>query len=81
MSAQDVMTVTQAADYLGVTRQTIAMAAKRGDIGTKIDAIGTRTGWIYVFTRAELDTWNARPKHAGGRPKPKAGTLARANLA
>jgi excisionase family DNA binding protein len=75
MSTQDVMTVTQAADYLGVTRQTIAMAAKRGDIGTRMDAIGTRTGWIYVFTRDELDTWHARPKHAGGRPKEEAGQL------
>ncbi len=81
MSTQDEMTVTQAAKYLGVTRQTIATAAKRGDIGRKRDAIGTRTGWIYVFTRAELDAWHARPRHAGGRPKPEAGTLARANLA
>ena len=75
MNAQDVMTVSQAAAYLGMTRQTIAMAAKRGDIGTKIDAIGTRTGWIYVFTRDELDAWNARPRHAGGRPKEEAGQL------
>jgi excisionase family DNA binding protein len=69
-----VMTVTQAAAYLGVTRQTIATAAKRGDIGTKREALGTRDGWIYVFTPAELDTWFARPRHAGGRPKDLAGS-------
>lgn len=62
------LTVTQAAAYLGVTRQTIATAAKRGDIGSKREAMGTRDGWIYVFTTAELDTWAARPRHPGGRP-------------
>lgn len=81
MTDQTFMTVTQAAAYLGVTRQTIATAAKRGDIGTKREALGTRDGWIYVFTPAELDTWAARPRHPGGRPKEEAGPPARAVLA
>ena len=69
MPSDDVLTVTQAADYLGVRRQTIANAAKNGQIGTKREALGTRDGWIYVFTREELDTWGARARHPGGRPR------------
>ncbi len=84
MDREDLMTVTQAAAYLGVTRQAIANAAKRGEIGTKRETMGTRDGWIYVFTRSELDTWRDRPRPSGGRPagsKTDAGTLARASLA
>jgi excisionase family DNA binding protein len=72
---QKLLTVTQAAAYLGMTRQTIANAAKRGEIGAKREALGTRDGWIYVFTEDELDAWNSRPRHPGGRPKGNAGTL------
>ena len=78
MTELDIMTVTQAARYLGVTRQTIANAAKRGEIGKRQEALGTRDGWIYVFTQAELDAWRARDRHPGGRPpKASAGTQAR----
>ncbi len=69
MTDQKLLTVTQAAAYLGMTRQTIANAAKRGEIGTKREALGTRDGWIYVFTEDELNAWNSRPRHPGGRPK------------
>ncbi len=82
MVEEEVLTVTQAAAYLGLTRQTIANAAKRGEMGTKREALGTRDGWIYVFTRAELDAWNARDRHPGGRPpKAEAGTRAPAHPA
>jgi hypothetical protein len=64
--------VTQAAQRLGVTRQTIANAAKRGEIGSKREALGTRDGWIYVFTEDELEAWSNRPRHPGGRPKEEA---------
>ncbi len=67
--AEDVLTVTQAAAYLGLTRQAIANAAKQGQIGRKQDALGTRDGWVYVFTRHELDAWAVRDRHPGGRPK------------
>ena len=69
MTDQTLLTVTQAAQRLGVTRQTIASAAKRGEIGSKCEALGTRDGWIYVFTEDELDAWSRRPRHPGGRPK------------
>ena len=81
MTDQTLLTVTQAAQRLGVTRQTIANAAKRGEIGSKREALGTRDGWIYVFTEDELDAWSKRPRHPGGRPKEEAGTHARAGLA
>lgn len=81
MAEPEQLTVTQAAAYLGMTRQTIANAAKRGEIGIRREALGTRDGWIYVFSRAELDAWNSRPRHPGGRPKEEAGALARAHLA
>ena len=76
MNNEEVLTVTQAAAYLGMNRTTIAGAAQRGEIGAKQKALGTRAGWIYVFTREELDTWKARDRHPGGRPpKAEAGTL------
>ena len=70
----ELLTVTQAAAYLGMTRQAIANAAKQGQMGRKQTALGTRDGWIYVFTRAELDAWAKRDRHPGGRPKEGAGT-------
>jgi excisionase family DNA binding protein len=74
MTDTPLLTVTQAAAYLGLTRQTIALAAKSGAIGSKQPSLGTRDGWVYVFTRDELDAWASRPRHAGGRPKDYAGT-------
>ncbi len=63
------LTTTEAAEYLGVARQTVASAAKKGEIGRPHAAPGTRDGWIYMFTREELDRWKAAPRHPGGRPK------------
>jgi excisionase family DNA binding protein len=81
VTEQQLLTVTQAAQRLGMTRQTIAHAAKRGEIGAKREALGTRDGWIYVFTEDELDAWKRRPRHPGGRPKAGAGTRLRASPA
>jgi excisionase family DNA binding protein len=64
----DLLTTTEAANYLGVSRQTIASAAKQGEIGTKHDVRGARGGWIYLFTRAELDRWYGRERVKPGRP-------------
>lgn len=65
----ELLTTTKAAAYLNVARQTIASAAKRGEIGKQHPAPGTRDGWIYMFTHDELDAWSKRVRHAGGRPK------------
>ena len=73
--AHELMTSTEAADYLGMTRQHVHALTKQG--------YGTRYGPIWMFTREELDRWRAQPKKGpGGRPpKAHAGTLAQARPA
>ncbi len=66
MAELDLLTVTQAAEYLGVTRQSVHNMTKQG--------YGRRVGSMWLFTREEVDRWKAAPRHAGGRPKPGAGT-------
>ena len=75
MTQLDLLTTSQAADYLGVSRQHAHALTKQG--------YGTRYGSVWMFTREELDRWRAQPKKGpGGRPpKEHAGTLARAGLA
>ncbi len=67
MTIDELMTITQAAEYLGVTRQAVHLMTKQG--------YGQRVGSIWLFTREELERWKATPRHAGGRPKAGAGTL------
>lgn len=66
----ELLTTSQAAEYLGVTRQHAHSLTKQG--------FGTRYGSVWMFTREELDRWRAQPaKGPGGRPpKAHAGTLA-----
>ncbi len=59
----NLLTVTQAAEYLGVTRQAIHLLTKRPHPG-----LGTRYGSVWMFKRQELDTWRDRPRTQGGRP-------------
>ncbi len=61
MHSTELLTATQAAAYLGVTRQRVHLLTKQG--------YGQRVGSVWLFTRAELDRWQATPRHAGGRPK------------
>ncbi len=61
MNGTEYLTATQAAAYLGVTRQRVHLLTKQG--------YGQRVGSVWLFTRAELDRWQATPRHAGGRPK------------
>ena len=62
MSTEDLWSTQQAAEYLGVTRQSVHELAQRGQIG------GRRVGRTWVFTKAELDAWLAKPRPKGGRP-------------
>ncbi len=61
MASPNLLTTTQAADYLGITRQHAHSLTKQG--------YGTRYGSVWLFTREELDRWRAQPKKGpGGRP-------------
>lgn len=63
------LTTGQAAKYLGISRQVIAQAAKNGTLKAQEQrAPGTGTGWIYLFTREELDRWFSRERVKPGRP-------------
>ena len=69
MEPTDLLTTTQAAEYLGLTRQAIIALTKR-------QGLGRRFGHAWLFTRAELDAWRDKPRIKGGRPpKVGAGTL------
>lgn len=59
----DLLTITQAAAYLGVTRQAIHKLTKR-----PIPGLGERYGSVWMFTRVELDAWRDKPRTHGGRP-------------
>jgi excisionase family DNA binding protein len=65
----------EAAKILGVNRQRVNELARAGRLGHQV------AGRYWVFTRTELEAYKALPKSKGGRPKPEAGTLARAALA
>ena len=58
--SEDLLTVTQAAEYLGMTRQAVHLLTKQG--------LGKRYGSMWLFTRGELDEYRARPRTHGGRP-------------
>ena len=61
MHPDDLMTTTQAAEYLGLTRQAIiALTKRRG--------LGRRYGTVWLFTKSELDAWRDHPRTKGGRP-------------
>jgi excisionase family DNA binding protein len=71
----DLLTTGEAAKYLGISRQVIAQAAKDGTlIAQQHRAPGTGSGWIYMFTKEELDRWFARDRKAPGRPSKNDGT-------
>ena len=53
----------EAARLLGVTRQHLALLARKGIIGQRV------LGRYWVFTRSELEAYKAAPKAKGGRPK------------
>ena len=62
MSGEErLLSLTEAAVYLGITRQSMHEIAKRNTIGRRI-------GKAWVFSPAELDAWLAKPRPKGGRP-------------
>ncbi len=71
----DLMSATQAAKYLGISRVRINQLAGVGKLQRE------EVGGYFVYRRSELDRWRELPKSVGGRPKEEAGPLARAALA
>ena len=71
----DLLSATQAAKYLGISRVRINQLAGVGKLKRE------EVGGYFVYRRSELDRWRDLPKDVGGRPKEEAETLARAALA
>ena len=74
MSDEEI-TAGEAARIAGVSRQRINQLAEAGRIGRQV------AGRYWVFTRAEIEAYKAKPKSKGGRPKARAGTLTPADPA
>ncbi len=72
---EELLTTPQAAAYVGMTRQALTIAAERGEIGRKLPAVGRKPAYVWVFTKPELDTWRARERNKGGRPKPQSANM------
>ena len=76
MAQEELMTLVEAAQELGISRQRLAVLAKEGRLGRQV------AGRYWVFTPAEVAAYKPHVKASrGGRPKPDAGMLARASLA
>ncbi len=72
---EELLTTGEAAKYSGMSRQRLVELAESGKIPSR------RAGKFWLFHPTDLDRWKEAPKAKGGRPKPEAGTLARASLA
>lgn len=58
---EKLLSTKEAADYLGISRQSMHSIAVRNGIGRQI-------GRAFVFTKGELDAWVEKPRPLGGRP-------------
>ena len=59
------MSAVEAAAYLGITRQRVALLGAQGRIPRQ------RIGSFWVYARADLDAFKAQPKGRPGRPAKK----------
>lgn len=58
--------------HTGVARQTLLKAVQCGEIGRPVPTRGTSRGFLYTFTRPELDAWKTQAperQKRGARPK------------
>lgn len=62
MISKGLLSTQEAADYLGISRQSMHALARRNNMGTQV-------GRSYVFTQAELDAWLEKPRGVGRPPK------------
>ncbi len=64
MTDEILLTATEAAQYLGISRARVSLLAKQGRLGKQI------AGRYNVFTRAELDVYKQQaPQNKGGKGK------------
>ena len=59
----EVLTSSQAAKYLGLTRQRVDQLGSSGEIPRE------RVGFFWTYKRADLDRWQKELRRPGGRPK------------
>ena len=59
----DELSAEDAAKYLGISLARVYVLANQGRLGRKV------AGKFYLFTRAELDDYQASRNPKGGRPK------------
>ncbi len=61
---EDLITATEAARILGVTRQRISAIAQTGRLGRRV------AGRYWLFTRDEVEAYKEQRQHnVGGRPR------------
>ena len=65
----ETLTTPQAAQYLGISRQLLTRAAHHGELGRQHPVQRRMPPYVWLFTRAELDRWNARERSKGERPR------------
>lgn len=63
MATEGLMSLREAAEYLGLTRMQVYRHVNAGHIQTHT------IGSMQVVEKAELDRFRAMPKNKGGRPK------------
>ncbi len=63
MAADDLMSLREAAEYLGLTRTQVYRHVNAGRIKTSL------IGSMQVVDRQELDRFRSMPRNKGGRPK------------
>lgn len=60
---QELLSSSQAAEYLGVTRQRVDQLGSAGVIPRE------RMGFFWVYRKRDLDHWNIEGNRTTGRPK------------
>jgi hypothetical protein len=66
LPARDVMTISEAARYLGVYPQAVSLALDRGDLTVIINRSAPRRQGRRLVLRAEVEAWKARREKRRG---------------
>lgn len=63
MADEELFTVTQAAERLGMHRTAVHRALVQGRLGAQ------RVGSTWIMRQEDIEEYERRPKHPGGRPR------------